>query len=68
MSQSTSDNIKPVHDISSHFRTSFEYLLNFIVEQEESMGIIGGKRQEQRERTMIEVPNYITGKNEWKYE
>lgn len=40
MSQSTSENIKPVHDQTSHFRTSFEYLVNFIVEAEESMGIV----------------------------
>jgi hypothetical protein len=39
-SQSTSDNFKPVHDASSHFRTSFEYLINFIIESEESMGIV----------------------------
>ena len=34
-SQSTGENYKPVHDQTSHFRTSFEYLVNFIVEQEE---------------------------------
>lgn len=65
-SQSTSMNINPVHDASSHFRTSFEYLVNFIVESEESMGIIGGKRQEQQNKTMIQVPNYVTGELEWK--
>jgi hypothetical protein len=36
-SQSTSENKKPVHDASSHFRTSFEYLINFIIEQEEGL-------------------------------
>jgi len=68
MSQSTSENIKPVHDQTSHFRTSYEYLINFIVESEESMGIVGGKRQEQSERVMIQKANMITGENEWSYE
>lgn len=35
MSQSTSTNYTPVHDASSHFRTSFEYLINSIIESEE---------------------------------
>jgi len=36
-SQSTGENHTPIHDATSHFRTSFEYLVNYIVEQEESM-------------------------------
>lgn len=40
-SQSTSSNHNPIHDGTSHFRTAFEYLINFIIEQEETMGIIG---------------------------
>lgn len=39
-SQSTSMNVKPIHDHTSHFRTAFEYLVNFIVETEESLGIV----------------------------
>ena len=35
--QSTGMNIKPIHDQTSHFRTSLEYLINYIVEQEESI-------------------------------
>lgn len=65
-SQSTWENNKPARwDGTSHFRTSFEYLVNFIVESEESMGIIWGKRQEERQKTMIQKANYITGELEW---
>ena len=67
-SQSTSTNYNPIHDQTSHYRTSFEYLINFIIEQEESMWIIWGKRQEEREKTLIQKPNYITWQNEWVYE
>lgn len=34
-SQSTTTNYNPVHDASSHFRTSLEYILNFLIEAEE---------------------------------
>lgn len=67
-SQSTSENIKPVHDQTSHFRTAFEYLINFIVEQEEAMWIIWGKRIQEREKKLVQKPNYITWQNEWVYE
>lgn len=67
-SQATSDNYKPVHDQSSHFRTSFEYLINFLIEQEENMWIIGWKRKTEREKVLVEVPNYVTWKNEYRYE
>lgn len=67
-SQSTSDNYKPVHDSTSHFRTSWEYLINFIIENEENMWIIGWKRQTEREKVLVEVPDYVTGKNKWIYE
>ena len=53
---------KPVH---SDFRTSFEYLVNFIIEAEESMGIVWGVRQRQAERTMIQRENIRTGDLEW---
>lgn len=68
MSQSTSQNINPVHDQSSHFRTSFEYLINFIIESEESMWIIGGKRQEQGEKVLVEYADYITWEIKRRYE
>jgi hypothetical protein len=32
------------------------------------MWIIWGKRQEEREKTLIQKPNYITWQNEWVYE
>jgi hypothetical protein len=67
-SQSTSDNYKPIHDQTSHFRTSYEYLVNFIIESEESMWIVGGIRQKETEKTLIEIPNYITWKNELVYQ
>jgi hypothetical protein len=67
-SQSTWMNTTPIHDASSHFRTSFEYLLNFIVESEESMGIIWGKRQSEHEKQVIQKPNYITGELELVYQ
>jgi len=67
-SQSTSDNYKPVHDQSSHFRTSFEYLISFIIESEEWMGIIWGKRQEEREKVLVEVPDFVTWKNKFVYQ
>lgn len=65
-SQSTGENHTPIHDATSHFRTSFEYLVNYIVEQEESMWIVWWKRLSEREKVLVEVPNYVTGKNEWK--
>lgn len=68
MSQSTSENIKPVHDITSHFRSCFEYAINYIVEMEEWMWIIWGKRQLEREKVLIARPNYITWENEMIYE
>jgi hypothetical protein len=67
-SQSTWDNFKPIHDASSHFRTSFEYLINFIVESEESLWIIWGKRQKDTEKVLVQKPNYSTWENEWVYE
>lgn len=39
-SESTTMNYNPIHDGTSHFRSDFEYLLNFIIEAEESMGIV----------------------------
>jgi hypothetical protein len=39
-SQSTQEKNKPIHDQTSHFRTSFEYLVNYIIEIEEALGII----------------------------
>lgn len=38
-SETTSDNHKPTK-LGSHFRTSFEYLVNFLIESEESLGIV----------------------------
>lgn len=35
-SQSTSKSIKPIHNWTSHYRTALEYMMNFILEQEES--------------------------------
>ena len=67
-SQSTSSNHNPIHDGTSHFRTAFEYLINFIIEQEETMGIIGWVRQKQSEKRMVQVPNYVTGELEWREE
>jgi hypothetical protein len=66
-SESTSDKHKPTK-LGSHFRTSFEYLINFIVEAEESMGIIGGKRQQETEKVLVQKPNYITGETTWEYQ
>lgn len=66
-SQSTTENYKPVHDQTSHFRTSFEYLVNFIVEQEESLWIIWWVRQKEREKELVQVPDYITGETRWEY-
>lgn len=59
-SQSTAKNYNPVHDASSHFRTSFEYLFNFLIEAEEANGIVGGKRQSEPERVMVQVADYVT--------
>lgn len=67
-SQSTWENNKPVHDTSSHFRTSFEYLVNFIIEQEEAMGIVWGKRLSERVKQPYQKANYITWETEWVYE
>lgn len=64
-SQSTSQNVNPVHDSTSHFRTSFEYLVNFVVESEESMGIVGGKRREESEKQFVQRANFVTGELEW---
>jgi len=66
-SESTSANNIPTR-LGSHFRTSFEYLINFIVEQEETLWIVGWKRKAERKKVLVEVPNYVTGKNEYKYE
>lgn len=58
-SETTADNHKPTK-LGSHFRTSFEYLVNFLIEAEESMGIIGGKRQGEPEKVMVQKANMIT--------
>ena len=31
-STSTAPNYKPIHDWTSHFRTAFEYLINYLLE------------------------------------
>ena len=67
-SQSTSENIKPVHDQSSHHRTAMEYNINFIIEQEEALWIVGWKRQELIWKQLVERWNMITWKNEFRYE
>jgi len=66
-SESTTMNYNPIHDGTSHFRSDFEYLLNFIIEAEESMGIVWWMRQKQSARQMIQKENYITGELEWVY-
>lgn len=54
-SQSTSENLKPVHNWTSHYRTAFEYLIMMIVEWE------SGKKEKQK--IIKEIPNYVTGQN-----
>ncbi len=51
-SQSTSENTKPVHDWTSHFRTSLEYAILFLTQEE--------KKNTVQEPIYIQVPNYAT--------
>ena len=51
-SNSTSENLRPVHDFTSHFRTSFEYLILFLTQEE--------KKNTVQEQKMIQVANPIT--------
>jgi hypothetical protein len=46
---------KPVHDWTSHYRTALEYLITFIIENEESF-----KPQQDRVEVVREVKDYIT--------
>jgi hypothetical protein len=67
-SQSTSINNKPIHDSTSHMRTSWEYLINFIVEQEESQWIVWWVRQRWMEKQLVERWNMITWEIEYIWE
>lgn len=57
-SQSTSENTKPVHDWTSHFRTALEYAILFLTQEE--------KKNTVQEPIYIQVPNYATGEVEWR--
>lgn len=67
-SQSTSENITPIHDHTSHFRTSFEYLINYLIEQEENMWIVWGIRQREREKVLVAIPDHITWEIKYEYQ
>lgn len=65
-SETTADKHKPTK-LGSHFRTSLEYLVNFITENEESMWIVWWVRQKEPDKVLIQKPNYSTWENEWVY-
>jgi hypothetical protein len=54
-SQATTDNTVPVHNWTSHYRTSLEYLVMMITEWE--------SKSKEKQKIIKEIPNYITWQN-----
>lgn len=57
-SNATTQKMIPVHDWTSHYRTSFEYLMLFLLELEKDTG-------KKKQIIMREKANYITGEIEY---
>lgn len=60
-SNGTTSNNKPIHDWTSHFRTSLEYLFLYLMKQEEVC--INKIKRSERKKVMVEYWDPITGQS-----